>query len=60
MCGALLGERLTVCVIAYAVDDWLRVAQKDLFRVCKFIEGVGFTYLLFCYQHFVLMEYLHV
>jgi hypothetical protein len=30
-----------VSVIAYAVDDWLRVVPKDLFRVCKFIEGVG-------------------
>jgi hypothetical protein len=60
MCVELCFEGLTVPVIAYAVDDWLRVVRKDLFHVCKFIEGVGFTYLLFCYQDFVLMEYLHV
>ena len=39
MCPALLGERLTVCVIAYAVDDWLRVVRKDLFLATGCAEG---------------------
>jgi hypothetical protein len=49
-----------VCVVCYAAKDWLWVRRKDLCRVHEFVEGVRSTNLLLCYQHVMLMEYLHI
>ena len=57
---ASLGVHLIVCVVCYAAKDWLRVTWKDLCRVYEFVEMVRFINLLLCYQHFMLMEYLHI
>ena len=56
----ILEERLSVRVLASAVDDWLLCRVEGFVSYLLVHRGVGLAYLLFRYQDVVLMVYPHV